>query len=393
MQETATRNGAPSIPAVPANGQPILAGVAPLFAPERLQEAVAALEEPFDPTEIKWRVTNTSQIGSRNGAQMCGQMLAYADPRAYTDRLNELFTPAGWTRDYSIQMVQNFERKERGATERSITAKIVVTCKVTIHGLGAHTGLGEEWADNDNAGTAAEAQAFKRACSCSGLGRYLYDLGGQWVDLDDHKRPLQTPNLPDWARSKRQQRTAQSGQRPGTGQAKAGGNRASDNGRGGLYRSEVLGQVKSLCGAVGFSLSRSVLRAVANLEDPDKRYSALCRELNLASESVDDIPDRTVLRQLVETLEAEASQQTGTSKVSPTSGAQSGREKDLSELRGRLLQEATRVSGETKRTLAEVINQAAKGAFSLATLKTLGVADVGKVQAALTELEQIARPG
>ena len=113
-------------------------------------------------------------------------MLAYADPRAYTDRLNDLFTPSGWTRDYSVQLVQNFERKERGSAERTITAKIVVTCKVTLYGFATHTGLGEEWADNDNAGTAAEAQAFKRACSCFGLGRYLYDLDGQWVDPLHH---------------------------------------------------------------------------------------------------------------------------------------------------------------------------------------------------------------
>ena len=59
------------------------------------------------------------------------------------------------------------------------------SCRLTIDGLGSHSGLGEEWADNENAGTAAEAQAFKRACSCFGLGRYLYDLGGNWVDLDN----------------------------------------------------------------------------------------------------------------------------------------------------------------------------------------------------------------
>jgi len=27
-----------------------------------------------------------------------GLMMPYADPRAYSDRLNRLFTPAGWTR-------------------------------------------------------------------------------------------------------------------------------------------------------------------------------------------------------------------------------------------------------------------------------------------------------
>jgi len=51
---------------------------------------------------------------------------------------------------------------------------VLVTCELTIFGLGSHSATGEEWADNDNAGTAAEAQAFKRACSCFGLGRYLY---------------------------------------------------------------------------------------------------------------------------------------------------------------------------------------------------------------------------
>jgi len=34
---------------------------------------------------------------------------------------------------------------------------------------------GEEWADEENALTAAQAQAFKRAASCYGLGRYLYN--------------------------------------------------------------------------------------------------------------------------------------------------------------------------------------------------------------------------
>jgi hypothetical protein len=35
---------------------------------------------------------------------------------------------------------------------------------VTIHGFGAHTGLGEEWADNDNAETAVEVRGRFGAC-------------------------------------------------------------------------------------------------------------------------------------------------------------------------------------------------------------------------------------
>src|SRR5438105_1517739 len=254
MQESALVNGAPPVPVAPTNGQPWAATPALLFTPERLKELVAALEEPFDVADIKWRVTNTSQIGTRDGPRFSGQMLAYADPRVYTDRLNNLFTPSGWTRDYSVQLVQNFERKERGSAERTIAAKIVVACKVTLYGFATHTGLGEEWADNDNAGTAAEAQAFKRACSCFGLGRYLYDLDGQWVDLDEKKRPLETPRLPDWARPKTQQPIKQANpnrKQATNGQHKHSENGAANHGRRGLYRDELLGQMRELCATVG----------------------------------------------------------------------------------------------------------------------------------------------
>ncbi len=44
-----------------------------------------------------------------------------------------------------------------------------------------------------------DAQAFKRACSCFGLGRYFYDFNPPWVDLDHNRQPLKTPCLPAWA--------------------------------------------------------------------------------------------------------------------------------------------------------------------------------------------------
>jgi hypothetical protein len=418
MRETVTQNGTEHLPVAAVNGHDSVPNLGPAFTTERMKELVAALEEPFDPTEIKWRVTNTTQIGSHNGPRFRGQMLAYADPRAYTDRLNKLFTPAGWTRDYTVQLVQNFERKERGSSERTITAKIVVTCKVTIYGFGAHTGLGEEWADNDNAGTATEAQALKRACSCFGLGRYLYDLEGQWVDLDEKKRPLETPRLPDWARPKSQSRHQQRAthRSNGNGQPDSNENGVGRNGRGGLYRDEMRAQVKSLCETVGFSLAQSVLKAVASVDDASKirdmaklsmafvklqdlvrgverlqtaigkcgvqRYSALCRELNLAGESLGDIPDRATLRRLVQTLEAEAaSNQSSESTEGPA---------DVGKLRGLLLQEAARVSGASHRTLGDVVQEATDGAFTLATLKSLGAADFTRVQTALRKLRRNA---
>jgi len=156
----------------------------------KIKELIANLEVPFHPSVIEWRATNTSKAGSPRG-----QVVPYADQRAYTDRLNTLVTPAGWTRRYAVHTSGSFERSR----DKKIVAKVLVTCELTIFGLGSHSATGEEWADDDNAATAAEAQSFKRACSCFGLGRYLYYFTGTWVDLDDRKRPKFVPQLAGWA--------------------------------------------------------------------------------------------------------------------------------------------------------------------------------------------------
>lgn len=149
------------------------------------------LVEPFDPSEIKWRVTHTTQDRRR------GAVIAFADPRAYTDRLNQIFTPTGWTRTYDVSTVTAVSRMKGDKLIQ--TGKVLVTCALTIHQLGCHTGSGEEWADEQNAMTSAEAQAFKRACTCFGLGRYLYNFAEMWVPLNDYRQPVNLPPLPQWA--------------------------------------------------------------------------------------------------------------------------------------------------------------------------------------------------
>jgi len=137
------------------------------------------------------RVTNTAKDKKR------GQIVPYADPRAYADRLNALFTPQGWTREYNVDTMSNIMRVKKG--ESIVSGKILVTCTVTIVGLWSHSGTGKEWADDENGMTSADAQAFKRACACFGLGRYFYEFQGSWVDLDQHQQPKRIPALPVWA--------------------------------------------------------------------------------------------------------------------------------------------------------------------------------------------------
>jgi hypothetical protein len=154
-------------------------------------DALVRLEEPFASKDVKWLVAATSRDGRK------GRVTPYADPRAYTDRLNHIFTAGGWTREYSVHTVSPITRMKKDKPIQ--TGKVMVTCVVSIPGVGAHSGSGEEWADDENAMTSAEAQAFKRACSCFGLGRYFYNFTEMWVDLDEYKHPREIPALPSWA--------------------------------------------------------------------------------------------------------------------------------------------------------------------------------------------------
>src|SRR6266702_6284888 len=156
-----------------------------------IKSAIAELEVPFPQEQVQWRVTNTAKDKKR------GQIVPYADPRAYADRLNALFTVQGCTRKYQIETMSNITRMKKG--ESISSGKILVTCTVTIVGLWSHSGTGEEWADDENGMTSADAQAFKRACACFGLGRYFYELQGSWGDLDQTQQPKRIPTLPAWA--------------------------------------------------------------------------------------------------------------------------------------------------------------------------------------------------
>jgi hypothetical protein len=389
------------------------------YTDEEVRRLVAALEEPFNPQEIKWRVTNTTKDRAR------GQVIAYADPRAYTDRLNAIFTVRGWTRKYGVEMINNVERKTRQG-ESQMVGKVVVTCEVSIYSLGTHSGIGEEWADNENAGTAAEAQAFKRACACFGLGRYLYDLEGGWVELDNRKQPKSTPKLPDWALPKRGATNGAS-QKPANPNGHAPQNRAAAQDAGTLRA-----RVQALSDQVGFSLSRSVLMAVAKVDTLEKvatdaletvatklgdtyrgverlraaiaivgqpRYSELCKELNFASDHLDDIPDREALRKAVETLEAEAVRRTA--NVSPgstangatsTSSAQASNPptaKELGEARFALIKEAQRVAALRKMKVAQVVDRAAKGAFTYERIKQPTAEDIPAMKTATNVLRKV----
>jgi hypothetical protein len=250
------------------------------YAIERVKQLVAALEVPFDLSQIEWRVMNTT----KNRQPVRGQVIPYADQRAYTDRLNALFTPAGRTRRYSIHTCANFERSK----DQKIVAKILVTCELTIFGLGSHSATGEEWADAANAGTSAEAQAFKRACSCFGLGRYLYYFTGAWVDLDDRKRPKTMQQLAGWATPAGwleglRPLAACDSKPPARATAANGGNGRTHNSNGVRAHSVTLvREIEQMERALGKRMYRGLLKSLAKVWNPKETRDPAVQQRVLA---------------------------------------------------------------------------------------------------------------
>jgi len=223
-------------------------------AQETGAKELTRLSEPFASKEVKWLVAATSRDGRK------GRVTPYADPRAYTDRLNEVFTPSGWTREYEVHTLSPITRMKK---DKSIqTGKVLVTCTVTITGVGKHSGSGEEWADDENAMTSAEAQAFKRACSCFGLGRYFYNFDEMWVEINEYRQPKQLPPLPAWALPASERREAS---RPQEATRTA---RGQDSTQKGPLDTAMTGKITLSRRELGGKLFEDVLQLVSGVRRP-----------------------------------------------------------------------------------------------------------------------------
>lgn len=125
---------------------------------------LAQLARPFHPSVIEWKPGAATKDGTKAIA------MPYADLRAYQNRLDEV---CGL--DWSVTYTPWGDR---------------IVCHLTINGV-TRSSVGEADSQSEKseiAGTAAEAQAFKRAAAMFGLGRYLYGLPIMWVEYNKEQR-------------------------------------------------------------------------------------------------------------------------------------------------------------------------------------------------------------
>jgi hypothetical protein len=128
----------------------------------------------------------------------------------------------------------------------------------------------------DKVDHAFEAQAFKRAATCFGLGRYLYHFTGTWVDLDERKRPKSVPRLFGWATPQGWRQGLRPGQeadqQPSPSEARGEGSRPPNNkeapdGSNGEMGS-LIGQIVAMAPRLRHRLYRGVLKSVAKAWNP-----------------------------------------------------------------------------------------------------------------------------
>ena len=170
------------------------------------KELADKLRSPFNPEDISWKPQTV------NYSAKTALAVAYADPRAYVDRLNDVLGVGGWSDEYHFiatpynKFIKGKKAwKDKPATEDKEVAgnKLVVTCVIVIRSnnevLACVSSTGDSDASDDNAATSAEAQAFKRAAMKLGLGRYLYDLPKINAGYDNGWTNPSQLTLPDWA--------------------------------------------------------------------------------------------------------------------------------------------------------------------------------------------------
>ena len=127
------------------------------------EEIIKRLREPFGGREIEWKIQVTSQDKQR------GMAVAYMDARAVQKRLDEIVGPFNWKNVYSLWHDNS-----------------------QICGISIFYDERKEWVTKFDGAENSDfepikgglSDSFKRAASVWGIGRYLYEMEGVWVEIE-----------------------------------------------------------------------------------------------------------------------------------------------------------------------------------------------------------------
>lgn len=161
-----------------------------------MKQITEQLQKPFPAEDIEWRVQRVVKVGDKAKAIV----LAYVTNRAIQNRLDKVFGIGNWKNEFK-------EWRDTG-----------VLCGISVK-------IGDEWVTKWDGAEETQIEAvkggfsgsMKRAAVQWGIGRYLYNLEENWVDIKDRgqhyinskvkvngkeewvKGYWDSPILPNWA--------------------------------------------------------------------------------------------------------------------------------------------------------------------------------------------------
>lgn len=143
-------------------------------------EQIHLLENPFQANEIEWRIIQRSRDSSS------GLVTAFVDSRAIQKRLDQVIGRENWQNSFIYVPGAIYDAKK----DRDLQVMSCI-CVISIYNPER-----QEWTSkSDGAGNTdiepikgGISNAFKRAASMWGIGRYLYDMPNLWVNLINGKQ-------------------------------------------------------------------------------------------------------------------------------------------------------------------------------------------------------------
>ena len=126
-------------------------------------DVLQRLREPFSFKDVEWKIQVTTQDKAR------GMAVAYIDSRAIQNRLDEAIGAFSWRNDF-VPWQNNSQ----------------------ICGLSVYDNDRGDWVTKYDGAENTDIEpikgglsdSFKRAACVWGIGRYLYELGGIWVEVE-----------------------------------------------------------------------------------------------------------------------------------------------------------------------------------------------------------------
>jgi hypothetical protein len=143
---------------------------------ESVKELATALSQPFTDADLEWRIQQHFSFKNPDGtSRLSAIVVPYVTARAVMNRLDDVLGIDGWFDQYNMLSYTDNKDKPDYAFQ----------CTLSVR-------FGDNWLSKQDVAPFTNIEDVKGGCSDAlkrtavkfGIGRHLYELNEQWVDLE-----------------------------------------------------------------------------------------------------------------------------------------------------------------------------------------------------------------